>query len=159
MKQMHNVRILSGDVLNFCKIRPQPEGSIEVDPQRVETALALYSSGLSGMVLLSDVGPVDGFSGLTQDFADVCHQTTEFHFLTIDDQLQNVKSQIKEASAWRAQKAKSGEHQQIKRSGTSKKIQSGDMYITKHSNLSQVHVVFHMLVDDTVKSSKYRAKK
>lgn len=155
MKQMHNVRILSGEVLNFCRNRVQPEGCIEIEPQRVETALALYSSGLSGMVLLSDVKPLDGFTGIAQDFADVCHQTTEFHFPTLDFQLQNLKLQIGEAVAWRAQKVKSGDQQLVKRSGTSKNLQSGDLYITKHSNLSQVHVVFHMLVDDTVKSSKY----
>ena len=29
----------------------------------------------------------------------------------------------------------------------------GDIYITRHSNLAEVHVVFHLVVDDTVKSS------
>ena len=29
----------------------------------------------------------------------------------------------------------------------------GDIYITRHSNLAEVHVVFHLVVDDSVKSS------
>ena len=32
-------------------------------------------------------------------------------------------------------------------------INIGDIYITRHSNLAEVHVVFHLVVDDTVKSS------
>ena len=28
----------------------------------------------------------------------------------------------------------------------------GNFYITRHSNLSQVHVVFHLVVDDSLKS-------
>lgn len=30
---------------------------------------------------------------------------------------------------------------------------AGDIYITRHSNLAEVHVVFHLVVDDSVKSS------
>ena len=29
---------------------------------------------------------------------------------------------------------------------------AGNFYITRHSNLSQVHVVFHLVVDDSLKS-------
>ena len=29
----------------------------------------------------------------------------------------------------------------------------GEIYITRHSNLAEVHVVFHLVVDDSVKAS------
>ena len=29
----------------------------------------------------------------------------------------------------------------------------GEIYITRHSNLAEVHVVFHLVVDDSVKES------
>ncbi|KAG8234654.1 hypothetical protein J437_LFUL006542 [Ladona fulva] len=32
-------------------------------------------------------------------------------------------------------------------------LQTGDVYVTKHSNLSQVHVVFHLVVADSTLSS------
>lgn len=28
-------------------------------------------------------------------------------------------------------------------------LQTGDIFITKHSNLDEVHVVFHLIVDDS----------
>lgn len=78
-----------------------------MEPQRIETALALYSSGLSGIVLLEDLGSFDGFTGLSKDFVEVCQQTTEFHFLNIDNQLESIKNQIKQAVSWRHEKSKS----------------------------------------------------
>ncbi|KAJ7388238.1 hypothetical protein OS493_039051 [Desmophyllum pertusum] len=32
-------------------------------------------------------------------------------------------------------------------------LNTGDIYITRHSNLAEVHVVFHLVVDESVKSS------
>ena len=32
-------------------------------------------------------------------------------------------------------------------------MQNGDFYITRHSNLSEVHVVFHLVADDSIKGS------
>lgn len=34
----------------------------------------------------------------------------------------------------------------------SKHSQPGDFYVTKHSNLSQVHVVFHIVADESIKN-------
>lgn len=35
----------------------------------------------------------------------------------------------------------------------SKNLRAGDFYLTKHSNLSEVHVVFHLVADDSIKQS------
>jgi hypothetical protein len=32
-------------------------------------------------------------------------------------------------------------------------LRAGDFYLTKHSNLSEVHVVFHLVADDMIKSA------
>lgn len=77
-----------------------------MDPQRIETALSLYSSGLSAIVLLVDAGSFDGFTGCTKDFVDVCQQTTEFHFSSIDNQMEAIKNQVKAAVDWRSKKLK-----------------------------------------------------
>jgi len=42
---------------------------------------------------------------------------------------------------------------------TSASLEPGDFYITRHSNLSQVHVVMHLVTDETaVQSSTLRAR-
>lgn len=37
-------------------------------------------------------------------------------------------------------------------------ISTGEFYTTRHSNLSEVHVVFHLCVDDNVRSSNITAR-
>lgn len=32
------------------------------------------------------------------------------------------------------------------------RLHTGDFYLTKHSNLSEVHVVFHLVVDENVRT-------
>lgn len=39
-----------------------------------------------------------------------------------------------------------------------KHLQSGDVYITRHSNLSQVHVVFHIVSDDSLISREINSR-
>lgn len=40
------------------------------------------------------------------------------------------------------------------RRSASKHLQTGDIFLTKHSNLAAVHIVFHMIVDDGLRSSE-----
>lgn len=75
--------------------------------------MSLYSSSLSGIVLLVDVGSFDGFAGLGKDFVDVCQQTTEFHFNNIESQLEAIKIQVKDAVRWRSEKAKNSSGYQV----------------------------------------------
>jgi len=79
-----------------------------IEPRRLETALALYSTGLSGVVLLSDVGPIGGFSGIVTDFRSVCEETTELHFPSVQDQLQEMRTAVTDAVKWRTEKLKKG---------------------------------------------------
>ena len=41
----------------------------------------------------------------------------------------------------------------LQKDDKSLKMQSGDFYMTRHSNLSEVHTVFHLVTDDSVRSS------
>ncbi|XP_034253170.1 protein C12orf4-like [Thrips palmi] len=100
MKQMHNIRIMSADVLHLCKTHLSSKGGMDMQPQRLQTALALYSNDLCGLVLLTD-GLISSFSGTTKDFISVCQQSTEFHFPSIDDQLEKIREGVKETVARR----------------------------------------------------------
>ncbi|CAK9804285.1 Protein C12orf4 homolog [Anthophora quadrimaculata] len=156
MKQMHNIRILTGDVLDFCRTKKSDSG-MDPTPQRLQTALGLYSNDLCGLVLLSD-NHLGSYSGITKELCSICQLTTEFHFLPIDEQLEKIREDVKEAVAWRQAHHKEGNESQTKKSTTSKSLQTGDVYITRHSNLAQVHVIFHMVVNDSLRSGDINSR-
>ncbi|CAG9822983.1 unnamed protein product [Phaedon cochleariae] len=138
LKQMHNIRILSANVMDLCEVKDNKLFS-EPTPQLLQTALALYSNDLSGLVLLADnkIG-----SRMIEDFQDICQKSTEFHFPHIEDQLTKI-SDIAQKFLKKEQKNLNRSHSEL--------LQPGDFYITRHSNLSQVHVIFHMVSDDSLR--------
>uniref|UniRef100_A0A1B6CIF8 Uncharacterized protein n=3 Tax=Clastoptera arizonana TaxID=38151 RepID=A0A1B6CIF8_9HEMI len=168
MKQMHNIRIMSADVMDFCQLHRNNSVNADPQPQRLQTALGLYSNDLCGLVLLTDsnIGSYAS-TGLSKDFISVCESSTEFHFNNVADQLETVKQTVKEGIAWRKNHSnKDSTHnflnltsteQQSRRSST-KYLQTGDVYLTHHSNLADVHVVFHMVVDDTLRSNDINSR-
>ncbi|KAK7603268.1 hypothetical protein V9T40_003267 [Parthenolecanium corni] len=161
MKQMHNIRIISADVLDFCRPNIQNDDSINPSPQRLQTALGLYSNDLCGLVLLNDNNDLSGFSGLAKEFYEVCDSSTEFHFPNVSEQLETLKVQIKDAIAWRNSCQHPGNlttSEQQSRRSASKHLQTGDIFLTKHSNLAAVHIVFHMIVDDSLRSSEINSR-
>ncbi|XP_017884262.1 protein C12orf4 homolog [Ceratina calcarata] len=156
MKQMHNIRILTGDVLDFCRTK-KSESGMDPTPQRLQTALGLYSNDLCGLVLLSD-NHLGTYSGTTKELCSICQLTTEFHFPPIDEQLEKIREDVKDAIAWRQAHHKEVNESQTKRSTGSKSLQTGDVYITRHSNLAQVHVIFHMVVNDSLRSGDINSR-
>ncbi|XP_049783530.1 protein C12orf4 homolog isoform X1 [Schistocerca nitens] len=163
MKQMHNIRILSADVLDFCRVKLQSSGNLDPQPQRLQTALALYSSDLCGLVVLTD-SHIGAFTGLTKELTGVCQQSTDFHFPSVEEQLEKIKEEVKEVVSWRNAHwshdhlgTLTSTEQMSRRLGT-KNLQTGDVYLTRHSNLAEVHVVFHMVVDDSLRSSDINSR-
>jgi hypothetical protein len=57
------------------------------------------------------------------DFINICNESTEFHFDDIITQLNDAKRDF------------------------NGKMQTGDIFITRHSNLAFVHIVFHLAVE------------
>ncbi|XP_041694114.1 protein C12orf4 homolog isoform X2 [Coregonus clupeaformis] len=139
LKTMHNLRLLRADVLDFCKHRRH--GSRGTKLRRLQTALSLYSSALCGLVLLVD-NRVNSYSGIKRDFATVSKECTDFHFPRLDEQLEVVQQVVLYA------RAQTSKH----------KDQPGEFYISRHSNLSEVHIVFHLCVDDNVRSGNITAR-
>ncbi|KAK3922873.1 Protein C12orf4-like protein [Frankliniella fusca] len=161
MKQMHNIRIMSADVLHLCKTHLSANGVKHMQPQRLQTALALYSNDLCGLVLLTD-GLISSYSGTTKEFINVCQQSTEFHFPPIDDQLEKIREGVKETASWRQEhwgsENLSLSGQQWRRASSAGALRTGDVYVTRHSNLNEVHVVFHMVIDDSLRSSDMNSR-
>ncbi|KAM9854323.1 ferry endosomal RAB5 effector complex subunit 3 [Aulostomus maculatus] len=163
LKTMHNLRLVRADVLDFCKHRRH--GSSGAKLRRLQTALSLYSSSLCGLVLLVD-NRVNSYSGIKRDFATVAKECTDFHFLCLEEQLEEVQQVVLYARAQRSSKQK--DQPEIPRNGGDDKsknvernpsnILPGEFYISRHSNLSEVHVVFHLCVDDNVRSGNITAR-
>ncbi|XP_054475969.1 protein C12orf4 homolog [Anoplopoma fimbria] len=163
LKTMHNLRLVRSDVLDFCKHRRHGSGGAKL--RRLQTALSLYSSSLCGLVLLVD-NRVNSYSGIKRDFATVAKECTDFHFPFLEAQLDEVQQVLLYARAQRSSKQK--EQPEIPRNGGDDKsknlernpsnILPGEFYISRHSNLSEVHVVFHLCVDDNVRSGNITAR-
>ncbi|TDH09155.1 hypothetical protein EPR50_G00083720 [Perca flavescens] len=163
LKTMHNLRLVRADVLDLCKHRRHGSGGEKL--RRLQTALSLYSSSLCGLVLLVD-NRVNSYSGIKRDFATVAKECTDFHFPCLEAQLDEVQQVELYARAQRSSKQK--EQPEIPRNGGDDKsknvernpsnILPGEFYISRHSNLSEVHVVFHLCVDDNVRSGNITAR-
>uniref|UniRef100_A0A3Q1FR27 FERRY endosomal RAB5 effector complex subunit 3 n=1 Tax=Acanthochromis polyacanthus TaxID=80966 RepID=A0A3Q1FR27_9TELE len=163
LKTMHNLRLVRADVLDFCKHRRH--GSSGAKLRRLQTALSLYSSSLCGLVLLVD-NRVNSYSGIKRDFSTVAKECTDFHFQCLEEQLEEVQQVVLYARAQRNSKQK--DQPEIPRNGGDDKsknvernpsnILPGEFYISRHSNLSEVHVVFHLCVDDNARSGNITAR-
>ncbi|EMP39700.1 Putative protein C12orf4 like protein [Chelonia mydas] len=140
LKTMHNLRLLRADILDFCKHKRNHRSGVKL--HRLQTALSLYSTSLCGLVLLVD-NRISSYSGIKRDFATVCQECTDFHFPGIQEQLEIVQQVVLYARAQRSSKSKR---------------QHGEFYITRHSNLSEIHVAFHLCVDDNVRSGNITAR-
>ena len=69
MKQSHNLRLISADVLDLCRL---PLNSPS-DPQRLQMALSLYSTNQSGLVLLVD-DRLSAYTGMEKNFLRICRR-------------------------------------------------------------------------------------
>lgn len=80
LKTTHNLRLTSGNILDVCRNKFGLSLSLPT-PQRIQTAMSMYSNHLSGLVLLVD-NRVNSFTGVKKEFASICEQSTDFHFST-----------------------------------------------------------------------------
>lgn len=172
LKLMHNLRLLSADVLDLCRHKLNKVGGIVIpQPQRLQTAISLYSNNLSGLVLLVD-NRINSYTGIKREFASVCQLSTEFHFEDIDEALEIIREQGKKVAEWRAANSSQGDSSSQSSSGKSTgspsdypphrtspvTLKTGDFYVTRHSNLSEVHAVFHLVADDTLHMSDMNSR-
>nr|CAB3236034.1 uncharacterized protein C12orf4 homolog [Phallusia mammillata] len=150
LKTMHNIRLLVTDVLNFCRY----SGEEEMEAQRFQTAMSLYSSALSAVVLLSDKR-IGRCTGIEQEFASICNSSPELHFPSLDEQLEQARDHVAATRQEEERSMTNGNETTDNSEDTdSHLLKEGDFYITKHSNLSQVHAVFHVATEESQLQSK-----
>eukprot|EP01133_Synstelium_polycarpum_P014509 gene14509-17126_t len=119
-KKIFEFRLIDASPLQLC--RPVSTGEY-LKSKRIEYIQTLYSDSLSAVILLAD--PSLSFSSHSEkNFIQYCNMSTELHFESIDEQIDIFKKTIGDTV-----------------------LKTGDFFITKHSNLSDVQVVFHLLAD------------
>ncbi|XP_035441754.2 protein C12orf4 homolog [Spodoptera frugiperda] len=145
LKQTHNIRIVAMDLLDLCAVE-QVDNPAE-SSRRLQTALSLYSGELAGCVVLCSSPPRRPAPPTTRLLA-AADLSTEHHFPSMDAQLRDISERLLEPverrNSQRVQADSAGP-----RSRSRRDLQTGDIFITKHSNLAEVHVVFHLMVDDS----------
>lgn len=99
MKQSHNLRLISADVLDLCRLPLTSRN----DPQRLQMALSLYSTNQSGLVLLVD-DRISAYTGMEKEFLRICRRSAELHFPRADLQLESARNTFStSALSWRQQ--------------------------------------------------------
>lgn len=134
LKTAHNLRIMAADSLYLCDT--QRNRSCQM---RTQTAMSLYSHNLSALVLLVD-NHFESYFGIQYDFAQLCNCLNELHFDSFGKQIKSIKEHVMPAYAGR------------------RNLETGDCYVTRHSNLANVHIVFHLVTDDSLKTCEINSR-
>ncbi|CAI2164011.1 4357_t:CDS:10 [Funneliformis geosporum] len=124
VKSTHNLRLLVSDMDDLFK---SSNDTAKDMAYRAQTAANLYSQNLTAIVLI--LTPRDWANyklgkSANKAFFLRCRESTEFHFKDVESQLEAIERDF----------------------GRSE-VQEGDFFITKHSNLPLVHVVFHLVIE------------
>ncbi|XP_075677555.1 FERRY endosomal RAB5 effector complex subunit 3 [Dermatophagoides pteronyssinus] len=140
LKTTHNLRLIAANMLKFC--------SNVLTAHRIQTAMSLYSNSLSAVVLLADES-LTSSATTKSDFAKMIMNSSENHFPGLDFQFDLIKAELNRLKPVNEHNQKNGQNYRLK---------AGDVYITRHSNLSEAHVVFHIVTDDTIRHSEINSR-
>ncbi|CEF61907.1 Protein of unknown function DUF2362 family-containing protein [Strongyloides ratti] len=157
LKSTHNVRIISCDNLSdLCTLTAKNiEDDSFFDSQRLNTLMHLYRRGQSAVMLLVDKDPFYHIHKRS-NFFKICEASTELHFECLEKQLEEVKEIIQKVNVGRKERKKFADEydEQIENNKVYdvNMLRSGDIYMTRHSNLSQTQVVFHVVADNDLES-------
>ncbi|XP_045533252.1 protein C12orf4 homolog [Pieris brassicae] len=137
LKQTHNIRLVAVDILDLCSVNRGDSGTWN----RAQPALGLYSNDLSAVVLLAEHEPS------RSPLVALARQATEHHFDDVEIQLRDIAEKVKEPAEKRNLERVAGDGRgrsaRVKRS-----LQPGDVYLSRHSNLADAHLVYHLVIDD-----------
>ncbi|CAG2105230.1 unnamed protein product [Medioppia subpectinata] len=86
---------------------------------------------------------------ISMDILDLCRMKPSYSGIKLD-----LEIQMQESKAM----AEQLKPNIVNQKNCSHVLQTGDFYITKHSNLSEAHVVFHLVCDDSLRSSDINSR-
>ncbi|XP_038219487.1 protein C12orf4 homolog [Zerene cesonia] len=146
LKQTHNIRLVAVDIMDLCSVNRGDSGTWN----RVQPALALYSNDLSAVVLLADHKPT------RSPLIKLARQATEHHFDDVEIQLRDISEKVQEPAERRnAERGAGGGAAGGAGGGAGgagsagrRALRAGDVYVTRHTNLAEPHLVYHLVLDD-----------
>ncbi|KAH3860533.1 hypothetical protein DPMN_023434 [Dreissena polymorpha] len=101
LKTTHNLRLLCASPLDLCRHKPHTVGGVMLaQPQRLQTAMSLYSNNLNGLILLVD-SRLNAYTGIKKEFSKVCERSTDFHFPNLNQQFAQIQEQLQKAGPLR----------------------------------------------------------
>ncbi|GMT09497.1 hypothetical protein PFISCL1PPCAC_794, partial [Pristionchus fissidentatus] len=130
LKTMHNARVVVGNELG-------EERDWNAPHVRLQASMSLYRRDLSAVVLLVGRDPKWHLQRRS-DFSRLCERSTELHFEPLERQLEEVRETMR--------RREGGRKESIARGDDSLSV--GDVYTTRHSNLGNVHIVYHLVADE-----------
>uniref|UniRef100_A0A0N5CBJ4 Macro domain-containing protein n=1 Tax=Strongyloides papillosus TaxID=174720 RepID=A0A0N5CBJ4_STREA len=158
LKSTHNIRIISCDNLSdLClSTAKNTEDDSFFDSQRLNTLMHLYRRGQSAVMLLVDKDPFYHIHKRSS-FYKICEASTELHFECLEKQLEEVKEIIQKVNVGRKERKKFADEYDEPDEKNNKiydvnMLRSGDVYMTRHSNLSQTQVVFHVVAENDLEN-------
>ncbi|KAJ3067422.1 hypothetical protein HDU98_009361 [Podochytrium sp. JEL0797] len=132
VRTMYNLRVsVAGSMCDV--VFPPGVPAVEEQAGRAQTAAGIYGNNLSACILLLRKRDLEGYGlgkSANREFIKRCRQATEFHFHDIEIQLQKALDAC------------------LLDEAANPMINEGDFFITRHSNIRQVHVLFHLIVSD-----------
>eukprot|EP01117_Protostelium_nocturnum_P008245 TRINITY_DN2943_c0_g2_i2.p2 TRINITY_DN2943_c0_g2~~TRINITY_DN2943_c0_g2_i2.p2 ORF type:complete len:591 (-),score=162.80 TRINITY_DN2943_c0_g2_i2:2759-4531(-) len=96
-----------------------------VPPLLASLGGSVYGESLAAIILLVDPS-LSYKSKNGKEFLRLCKVTTDFHFPSFEEQLNGITEDLKKRG---------------------KVLKEGDFFITKHSNLGGINVVFHLIIE------------
>lgn len=161
LKTTHNLRLIRCDILDYCKDRFKLNAAANdpsnlfsfVELHTISTAMSLFSENkLCALVLLVDCcldkaklnfpASSSASDDVSSKFFQICHKNGyDFQFQSIEQQIEAAIDCINGVNAAK-NAGKTG-------NSCLAKMNIGDFFITKHSNLSQTHIVFHLAAYDS----------
>jgi hypothetical protein len=142
LKTTHNLRLIKCDILDYCRNRFNLRYNL-IEPHTILNALSLYSNQLCACVLLVDKN-LRNFNSIQTKFAKITEESTEFHFKPYEQQLNMIEEYAVQANrTTMTMSTMNG----VDESDLCQ-LNIGDFYITKHSNLSQVSLIFNLVCDE-----------
>eukprot|EP00743_Colponemidia_sp_Colp-15_P008688 GILK01009458.1.p1 GENE.GILK01009458.1~~GILK01009458.1.p1 ORF type:complete len:566 (+),score=98.71 GILK01009458.1:147-1700(+) len=160
LKSIFELRLIQADLMKVCEpsIAANPSSSVgstrsALPPPHiasVQTLKRLYLNQLSAVIRFTN----DDLSFQNQrakDLLSCCESSTEFHFSSLSDQFAELKESLAADTL--------DKHDRFERSPgrCNGGLQVGDFYVTKHSNLAHVHLIFHLVLASTSTQSNLQS--
>ncbi|KAH7689520.1 Protein C55A6.10 b [Aphelenchoides avenae] len=117
--------------------------------------MSLYGSNLTSVVLLVGRDPLYHLLNRTL-FARMCEQSAELHFDSLEQQLHALAKEVSRAKYHCRRRSRTSSSQDDPKTATRSydegMLKPGDVYVTCHSNLTGVQVVFHLVADKVLET-------